>query len=129
MMELNPRKSINTNIIGTKNLAEAASKFGVKKFVLVSTDKAVRPTNIMGATKIGAELFCQCLQRTSNTQFVIVRFGNVLGSSGSVTPLFNSQIESGGPITVTPPDVTRFFMSIPEACQLVMLAGAEGNGG
>lgn len=129
MMEQNPSESVLTNIIGTQIVAEAAQKYGVSKFVMVSTDKAVRPTNVMGATKRGAELFCQSLQPSSTTQYIIVRFGNVLGSSGSVIPLFKKQIQAGGPITVTHPDVTRYFMSIPEACQLVLLAGSEGKGG
>ncbi len=130
MMEVNPKESIKTNIFGTSIVSEFAVKFKVKKFVLVSTDKAVRPTNVMGATKRVAEMVCQAASlNDSCTKFMIVRFGNVLGSSGSVIPLFKKQIKNGGPITVTHPEVTRFFMSIPEACQLVMQAGAFGNGG
>ncbi len=130
MMEVNPKESIKTNIFGTSIVSEFAVKFKVKKFVLVSTDKAVRPTNVMGATKRVAEMVClEASQNNSCTKFMIVRFGNVLGSSGSVIPLFKKQIKKGGPITVTHPEVTRFFMSIPEACQLVMQAGAFGNGG
>ena len=130
MMEMNPQESVKTNIFGTRIVAEASAKYGVKKFVLISTDKAVRPTNIMGASKRVAEMVCQEVYKKSpDTKFMIVRFGNVLGSSGSVIPLFKKQIKKGGPVTVTHPEVTRFFMSIPEACQLVMQAGAIGKGG
>ncbi len=130
IMETNPNEAIKTNIFGTKNVAELASKYKVKRFVLISTDKAVRPTNAMGATKRVAEMVCQEIQASSpETKFMLVRFGNVLGSSGSVIPLFKKQIQMGGPVTVTHPEVTRFFMSIPEACQLVLQAGAIGKGG
>lgn len=130
MMESNPYESVQTNIKGTKIVAEAAAKFSVARFVLVSTDKAVNPTNIMGATKRVAEIITQLTQAdTAKTKFMMVRFGNVLGSSGSVIPLFKKQIEKGGPITVTHPKIQRYFMSIPEACRLVLQAGAIGNGG
>jgi FlaA1/EpsC-like NDP-sugar epimerase len=130
LMEANPAESVHTNVFGTKVVASIASRYEVDKFVLVSTDKAVRPTNVMGATKRIAEIVCQQIQKKSNTtKFMIVRFGNVLGSSGSVVPLFKKQISAGGPITVTHPEITRYFMTIPEACQLVMQAGAVGKGG
>mgnify|MGYP001069541152 CR=1 FL=1 len=130
IMENNPKEAIKTNVFGTKNVAELAAKYKVDRFVLISTDKAVRPTNVMGATKRVAEMVCQEIQGSNpETKFMLVRFGNVLGSSGSVIPLFKKQIKMGGPITVTHPEVTRFFMSIPEACQLVLQAGAIGNGG
>ena len=129
MMELNPNEAIKTNVFGTKNVAKSASKFGVDKFVLVSTDKAVNPTNVMGSTKRIAEQICQSVSENSRTKFAIVRFGNVLGSAGSVVPRFWKQIEKGGPITVTHPDITRYFMSIPEACQLVLQTGALSRGG
>lgn len=130
LMESNPYESIHTNIRGTQNIAEIASIHNVKKFVMVSTDKAVNPTNIMGATKRIAEKVIQKLQQTqNNTKFITVRFGNVLGSSGSVVPLFKKQIKGGGPVTVTHKDIERYFMSIPEACQLVLQAGAMGEGG
>ena len=129
LMEDNPTEAVNTNILGTKNLADLANKYKTKKFVMVSTDKAVNPTNVMGASKRIAELYVQHVNEKSTTQFVTTRFGNVLGSNGSVIPLFRRQIEQGGPITVTDPEVTRFFMTIPEACQLVLEAGAMGNGG
>ncbi len=129
MMEANPLESIHTNVFGTRVLAEAAVKFEVKRFVMISTDKAVNPTNIMGATKRVAEMVCQHVQKsTSKTKFMTVRFGNVLGSSGSVVPLFKKQIASGGPITITHPEIKRYFMTIPEASQLVLQAGAIGNG-
>ena len=130
IMESNPNEAIKTNVFGTKNVAELAGKYKVERFVLISTDKAVRPTNVMGATKRVAEMVCQEIQGSNpETKFMLVRFGNVLGSSGSVIPLFKKQIKMGGPITVTHPEVTRFFMSIPEACQLVLQAGAIGSGG
>ena len=129
MMEINPMESVCTNILGTKNVAEASIQNGVEKFVLISTDKAINPTNVMGTTKRVAEIVCQRLQENSQVKFITIRFGNVLGSSGSVIPLFKEQIEKGGPLTVTHPEVKRYFMSIPEACQLVIQAGSFGNGG
>lgn len=130
IMELNPAEAININVKGTKNVADLSVDFKVEKFVMVSTDKAVNPTNIMGASKRIAEIYIQSLYfHTFSTQFVTTRFGNVLGSNGSVIPRFTKQIEAGGPITVTHPEITRFFMTIPEACQLVLEAGAMGNGG
>lgn len=129
LMENNPSESIITNVLGTKNTADLASKYGVETFVMISTDKAVNPTNVMGASKRIAEIYTQSLNEKSNTNFITTRFGNVLGSNGSVIPLFKKQIEHGGPITVTHPEVTRFFMTIPEACQLVLEAGAMGRGG
>ncbi len=130
LVECNPIAGLKNNAIGTANSLNAAVKKGVETFVLISTDKAVRPTNVMGASKRMAELYCQAVAETKpNTQISIVRFGNVLGSSGSVVPLFKQQIAVGGPITVTHPDVTRYFMTIPEASQLVIQAGALGSGG
>jgi len=130
LVEHNPIEGLQNNVFGTWNAAEAAKAAGVETFVLISTDKAVRPTNIMGATKRFAELVLQAMDDESNaTRFTMVRFGNVLDSSGSVIPLFRKQIKSGGPVTVTHPDVTRYFMTIPEAAQLVLQAGALGEGG
>ena len=130
LVEANPFEGIYNTSIGTARSVDAAVNQGVETFVLISTDKAVRPTNVMGASKRMAELYCQALASTNpKTQISIVRFGNVLGSSGSVVPLFNKQIAAGGPVTVTHPDVTRYFMTIPEAAQLVIQAGAMGTGG
>lgn len=129
MMEINPAEAVNNNVRGTQILAEAADAFGVQNFVMVSTDKAVNPTNVMGASKRAAELFVQSLARRSKTNFVTVRFGNVLGSNGSVIPTFKEQIKKGGPVTVTHKEITRFFMTIPEASQLVLQAGSMGKGG
>ncbi len=129
LMESNPYQAILTNVVGTKNVADMAVKYGARKFVMVSTDKAVNPTNIMGATKRVAEIYVNSYFKKSNTRFIITRFGNVLGSNGSVIPLFEKQIDAGGPMTLTHPDITRYFMTIPEACQLVQEAGVMGKGG
>lgn len=129
MMEVNPAEAVNNNVRGTQIVAEAAHMFKAERFVMVSTDKAVNPTNIMGTTKRAAEKIVQTLARRSRTRFVTVRFGNVLGSNGSVIPTFQEQIRKGGPITVTDKEITRFFMTIPEAAQLVLQAGSMGAGG
>jgi FlaA1/EpsC-like NDP-sugar epimerase len=131
MLEIQPWKAVDNNIRGTSNLVEITNKFNVERFVFVSTDKAVRPTNVMGASKRIAEMLIQSQNGCglSGTKFMTVRFGNVVGSAGSVVPLFKKQIKKGGPVTVTHPEVTRFFMTIPEACQLILQAGAMGNGG
>ncbi len=129
MMELNPWEAIQNNIQGTQCLLEAARHYGAERFVFVSTDKAVRPTNVMGASKRVGELLTQSYSRENHGRFMSVRFGNVIGSSGSVIPLFHDQIKKGGPVTVTHPEVTRFFMTIPEAAQLILQAGAMGEGG
>ncbi len=129
LVEENPFEAVSNNILGTKICAESAMNSDVETFVLISTDKAVRPTNIMGATKRFSELILQSLANNSNTKMMMVRFGNVIGSSGSAVPLFQKQIKDGGPVTVTHPDVVRYFMSIPEAAELVIQAGAMGDGG
>ncbi len=129
LMENNPSESILTNVLGTMNVAELAVEFNCERFVFVSTDKAVNPTNVMGASKRVAEIFIQSLGKNSKTKFITTRFGNVLGSNGSVILRFKKQIEAGGPLTITHPDITRYFMTIPEACQLVLEAGCMGNGG
>ena len=129
MMEDNPSEAVQNNIYGTKVIADLSVKYGVKKFVMVSTDKAVNPTNVMGCSKRICEIYTQALSKVCNTQFVTTRFGNVLGSNGSVIPLFKKQIKEGGPVTVTDPDIIRYFMLIPEACKLVLEAGTKGHGG
>lgn len=129
LMEENPSEAILTNVHGTKTLVDLAMEYDVYKFVMVSTDKAVNPTNVMGASKRIAEIYAQSANDLGNTKFITTRFGNVLGSNGSVIPLFQRQIEAGGPVTVTDERITRFFMTIPEACQLVLEAGAMGDGG
>ena len=129
LQEIHPRETVYNNVVGTRNLALTATESSVERFVLVSTDKAVRPTNVMGAAKRVAEMFLASLNDQSQTRFVSVRFGNVLGSSGSVIPIFQQQISQGKPVTVTHPEVTRYFMSIPEAAQLILQAGAMGQGG
>ncbi|MDD5757637.1 MAG: nucleoside-diphosphate sugar epimerase/dehydratase [Desulfobulbaceae bacterium] len=129
MLETNPAEGVFNNVIGTKMVADAADRFGVKRFVLVSTDKAVNPANVMGTTKRIAELYCQNLAQRSKTKFITTRFGNVLGSAGSVVPLFERQIKEGGPVTVTHKDISRYFMTIPEAVGLILQAGSMGRGG
>ncbi len=129
LMEVSPKEAIKNNVFGTYNVAQLSDQYKVKKFVLISTDKAVNPTNMMGASKRMAERVVMSLNKQSKTDYVAVRFGNVLGSNGSVIPLFRKQIEEMGPVTVTDPEITRFFMMIPEACQLVIQAGAYANGG
>jgi FlaA1/EpsC-like NDP-sugar epimerase len=129
MLEDQVRAAVRNNVLGTSTVAQAAADFGCERFVLISTDKAVHPANVMGATKRVAESLCQALDRRCDTRFITVRFGNVLGSAGSVVPLFRRQIERGGPLTVTHPEIERFFMTIPEACQLIMQAAAIGDGG
>ena len=129
LMETSPNEAIKNNVCGTYNVADAAGRFGAEKFVLISTDKAVNPTNIMGASKRICEMIIQTINKKYDTDYVAVRFGNVLGSNGSVIPLFTKQIAEGGPITVTHKDIVRYFMTIPEAVSLVLQAGAYAHGG
>jgi len=129
LMEASPGEAIKNNVFGTMNVVKCSDKYNVKRFVMISTDKAVNPTNVMGATKRICEMIVQCMQHNSKTEFVAVRFGNVLGSNGSVIPLFKKQIQEGGPVTVTHKEITRFFMTIPEAAQLVLQAASYAKGG
>jgi FlaA1/EpsC-like NDP-sugar epimerase len=131
LVEDNPNEAIRVNVLGSKNIAVLSSRYKVNRFVMISTDKAVNPTNVMGASKRAAELFVQSLQHAegNSTKFITTRFGNVLGSNGSVIPHFKKQIEAGGPVTITHPDIVRYFMTIPEACELVLQAGTMGQGG
>jgi len=129
LMELNPSEAIKNNVHGTRTVADAADRYQATHFVMISTDKAVNPTSIMGSSKRIAEMYIQDLGKTSKTQFITVRFGNVLGSEGSVVPIFKKQIAEGGPVTVTHPDMKRYFMTIPEASQLVLQAAGMGQGG
>jgi FlaA1/EpsC-like NDP-sugar epimerase len=129
MMEIHPWEAVYNNIVGTQNILNLCQQFRIDRYVIVSTDKAVRPTNVMGASKRVAEILGQCHANENKTRCMAVRFGNVVGSIGSVVPLFKKQIEKGGPVTVTHPHVTRYFMTIPEACRLILQAGAIGQGG
>jgi FlaA1/EpsC-like NDP-sugar epimerase len=129
LLEGQIREALWNNVLGTRVIASAADRNGCETFVLISTDKAVNPANVMGATKRAAEIYCQNLDQRSATHYITVRFGNVLDSAGSVVPLFRKQIEAGGPVTVTHPEITRYFMTIPEACQLILQASAMGGGG
>lgn len=129
LLQYQLRQAVKNNVLGTRNIALAADKYGCESFVMISTDKVVNPTNNMGASKRSAEIFCQNLNQHSNTNYITVRFGNVLGSAGSVVPLFKKQIANGGPITVTHPEITRYFMTISEACLLIMQASSQGEGG
>ena len=129
LMEDSPGEAVKNNVFGTLNVADMADKYGASRFLLVSTDKAVNPTNVMGATKRICEMIIQMVDRRSKTEYVAVRFGNVLGSNGSVIPLFKKQIAAGGPVTVTDPEIIRYFMTIPEAILLVLQAGVYAKGG